>query len=359
MFIFWLIIFLLALIGLTFLLKPLLFYQKQIPLFITEKLAIESRYWLVITITFFLPIFSISLYLYWGNSHSVAHWLMTAKQSEQVKHEIAQFGSRQKIILALQSKLQQLPRDANSAKGWYLLGKLYFNEKKFSEAVDSFRIAVELQPNNPEYLLQFISVKFYLQRKLTEQDKQLINKLLTLSPNNINAINLLALDAYQAKDFSKAIHHWESLLQFFPPEGDDAKMLLEMIRQARNQLPIHETNTSKTIQVTINISADLKNKLLPDETLFVYALELNMPRIPLAVVRVNTNHFPTTITLDSHQEMLPGRALSNADNVYVEARISKSGTAVPNKEDLVGRSKPMHMKVKNYVQITIEKNNSQ
>lgn len=335
---FWFILTLLTLLGLVFILKPLLFIE------VTNQPERKPSYLTAIILGLLLPLVSILLYLNWGNSKVVSEWRLSQKNANQVKQEIAKLGSREKIIETLQQKVQQLPFDESSAKGWYLLGKLYFNERKLSEAMSAFQKAVILKPNQPDYLLDFVSVKFYVYHKLTKEDKQLIAKILTLTPQNVNAINLLALDAYQQHDFTSAIRYWEGLLKYFPPGSDDSKNLLDMIRQAQNQIPVNKTlAASRKVSVKIDVTPMLKKQIGTNDVLFVYALEAGGSKIPLAVVRQKISSWPALIMLDGNQNMLPGRSLDNAEKIIIRARISKTGNAISSKGDLIGESEVVNL----------------
>jgi cytochrome c-type biogenesis protein CcmH len=74
------------------------------------------------------------------------------------------------------------------------------------------------------------------------------------------------------------------------------------------------------------------------DTLFVYARAENGPRMPLAVIRGTAAQLPLKFALDDSQAMSPAMKLSNADAVRIEARVSRSGNAMPQAGDIVGTS---------------------
>jgi hypothetical protein len=90
------------------------------------------------------------------------------------------------------------------------------------------------------------------------------------------------------------------------------------------------------ISGTVEIASRLAQQAPSGATLFIYAKQPNVPGPPLAVLRVRAEHWPVAFSLSDANSMVPGRNLSNADNVQIEARISKNGDALPQSGDLVG-----------------------
>ena len=74
------------------------------------------------------------------------------------------------------------------------------------------------------------------------------------------------------------------------------------------------------------------------ETLFIVAKSVDSPGPPLAVFRGSVGSWPMSFTLDDSLSMLPGRTLSGARQVQVEARISPQGQPLPASGDLQGTS---------------------
>jgi cytochrome c-type biogenesis protein CcmH len=60
--------------------------------------------------------------------------------------------------------------------------------------------------------------------------------------------------------------------------------------------------------------------------------------MPLAILRTTARDLPRDFKLDDSMSMTPAARLSNATDVIVEARISKSGNATSTPGDLVGSS---------------------
>lgn len=194
----------------------------------------KSNYFVAICLLFIFPIAALILYWQLGSSQQVVQWLHSKQQAAVVQTEITQFGSTENIIVALRSKLQQNP---NSARGWYLLGKLYLSQQQFSAAAAALSKADQLKPNDVEIMQPYAESLFFAnQEKLTPEIHGLLDKVIAISPNNVDAINLMAMGSYRQGDYQTAIKYWERLLPYFSPQSDDGKALLDMIAKAQKKL---------------------------------------------------------------------------------------------------------------------------
>ncbi len=63
--------------------------------------------------------------------------------------------------------------------------------------------------------------------------------------------------------------------------------------------------------------------------------------MPLAILRIPAKELPKDFRLDDSMGMASGAKLSATPTVIVEARISRSGNAMPQAGDLSGRSGPV------------------
>ena len=161
-------------------------------------------------------------------------------------------------------------------------------------------------------------------------------------------------------DYAAAIGHWEKLLKQITPGTEDATMIQEGLRQARQLLaqskggraapqleqinePANKPLVAGKERITgvVNLSDALKSKADPNDTLFVLARAAQGPKMPLAILHKQVKDLPLRFTLDDSMAMAPEMKMSNFDQVVVVARISKSGNAMPQSGDLQGMSKPL------------------
>jgi cytochrome c-type biogenesis protein CcmH len=123
---------------------------------------------------------------------------------------------------------------------------------------------------------------------------------------------------------------------------------------ARTSVTVPSTGKAE-ISGTVEITSKLARQAASGATLFIYAKQPNAPGPPLAVLRVRAEHWPVTFTLNDANAMVPGRNLSNAQSVQIEARISKNGDALPKSGDLVGSVTSVNPRGGHPVKISIDR----
>jgi cytochrome c-type biogenesis protein CcmH len=190
---------------------------------------------------------------------------------------------------------------------------------------------------------------------------KLIEKALALDPNLPKALALAGSAAMERGDYAAAVRHWEHLLKGLSADSEDAKMIMGGLEQARQFLaqskggkgmmsaqpepvpqPVQSASTGKErISGLVNISAAMKSKASPTDTVFVLARAAQGPKMPLAILRKQVQDLPIQFALDDSTAMAPQMKISNFDEVVIVVRVSKSGNAMPQPGDLQGMSSPV------------------
>ena len=108
-------------------------------------------------------------------------------------------------------------------------------------------------------------------------------------------------------------------------------------------------------KITVHVSLDpaLQAKVKATDTLFIYAKAVSGPAMPLAIVKKMATDLPLTVTLDDASAMTPAMKLSKFKQVSVMARISSSGSAMPQAGDLQGQMTPVDVAAQQNVEIQI------
>jgi hypothetical protein len=87
------------------------------------------------------------------------------------------------------------------------------------------------------------------------------------------------------------------------------------------------------LEGVVELADAIKSKVPAGLTLFIVAKDVGSPGPPVGVMRTTTGQWPVPFRLDDASAMVPGRTLSGAGSVTVEARVSRSGMAAPQPGD--------------------------
>ncbi len=180
--------------------------------------------------------------------------------------------------------------------------------------------------------------------KLAGEPEVYVANALALDPANAKALWLKASANEEAGRYGDAIAAWQSLQNVLPPDSQDAKIVAANLQRDRDvagsagsAVPDGAPAPSGTrISGEVSIAGALSGKAVPGATLFIVAKSVDAPGPPVAVFRGSVGAWPVKFTLDDSSSMLPGRNLSTAKHITVEARISRSGQALPASGDLRG-----------------------
>jgi cytochrome c-type biogenesis protein CcmH len=85
------------------------------------------------------------------------------------------------------------------------------------------------------------------------------------------------------------------------------------------------------------VSDEVRKKFNAGDAVFVYAKAKQGPRMPLAVQRMTLAAIPATVVLDDSMAMVQGMNLSAFDQLEVSARVTKSGAAIAQSGDYIGK----------------------
>jgi cytochrome c-type biogenesis protein CcmH len=274
------------------------------------------------------------------------------------------------MVEKLATRMKERPEDP---EGWRLLARAYSALGRYDESVAAFAEAAKRGGEDAALLADWADALAVRNQSLEGEPSRLIARALAIDPNYPKALSLSASAAFYRRDFDTAIAEWRKLQTQYPPGSQQANDVAAMITEAdaaKRGVPMASAqsgnadavaspdtsrganatvaaangaagaavNGASQISGSVSIDPKLRERAAPGDTLFIYARAAQGPRMPLAIVRASASDLPRSFTLDDSMAMTPTAKLSNASDVIVEARISKSGKATPAPGDLVGAS---------------------
>ncbi|TBW59406.1 c-type cytochrome biogenesis protein CcmI [Marinobacter halodurans] len=286
-----------------------------------------------------VPAASLWLYRDWGGVEQLEQYqtMLALQQADQ---------SRGQKMAALAEQLRdRLIADPDNLDGWAMLGRTYMTLENYDQAAWAFeQLAGQVDDVPREAATAWglaAQARFFDSKgAMTPVVTSTIEKARSRNPDEVNALGLLGIHAFEQQDYREAIRYWERIIQVAPdhPQLPSIKQgVAEAYRRLGEPVPdrlLASGGASVTVRVTL--AEHLKDQVKPETTLFVFAKAFNGPPMPLAVARLQAGQLPVTVTLDDSMAMAPGNTLSGADQVVVSARLSPSGNAIPQSGDWQG-----------------------
>ena len=336
---------------------------------------------LATVITLGLPLAAVFLYLYIGDTRGLLPQAQLASATQMNRGGAAGMEdlSGHDFSAALENLVARLSNNPEDVEGWLMLAKTYTAMERFTEASNTYAKLSELVPDNPQILSDYARVLGLKNGgTLAGKPTELLYQALKIDPEYPPALALTGHAEFEQENYTAASVHWEKLLATIPADSPLAKSVRDSIAEAKllgsgKQTPVVEQTASNvvkpeksveaeqsdekqeikidsaasantlTISGQVSIRPELASKASANDTLFIYARAETGPKMPLAILRLSARDLPASFTLTDDMAMMPTMKMSSFPKVVIEARISKSGQAVPASGDLQGFSEPVKL----------------
>ncbi len=294
-----------------------------------------------------LPLAAIGLYLVLGSPATL------------VPNGPQQAATAQDMERLVAGLAQRLEKEPDNLQGWAMLARSYKMLGRNMEAELAFVRAGSFLDDDAQLLAIYADLAATnANGNFAGKPTQLLQKALQVDPQNTMALWLSGTADFRAGRFASALRTWERLTTQVDPESDDARMLREAMDAASaalgNSAPSVKPANGRAVESTsakadaaptkasaaasvsgqVYLDAALKSRVAPGDTVMVIA-RVPGTRMPVAVLRVPASGLPVKFTLDDSLSMSPQAKISAATEVDIEARVSKSGMAMPEPGDLM------------------------
>ena len=305
-----------------------------------------------------LPVLALSLYGLLGAGAAGLDPKSAAPDVQAEGHD----GTLEQQVAKLKEHLQEKPDDS---EGWMMLARSYYFMKQYPQASEAFRRASSLiQDSDPNLLADWADAAAMANgRNMAGQPYELVKKALSIQPFHQKALWLAGTASYQAEDYKTTLEYWQRLLQMFPEGSENYVQMQRNIGEIKQMLgmPVAAEQAAATTAVAasslegvVRLAPELRDKVSPEDTVFIFARAASGPRMPLAILRKQVKDLPLAFTLDDSMAMNPAMKLSSFPQVVVGARVSKSGNAMPQSGDLQGQMGPMRVSDAGDIELVID-----
>ncbi|AMK30181.1 c-type cytochrome biogenesis protein CcmI [Pseudomonas mosselii] len=289
-----------------------------------------------------VPAMALGLYLHFGAADKVE----LTQEFARAPQSMAEMTTR------LERAVQAQP---DSAEGLYFLGRAYMAEQRPADAAKAFERAVALAGRQPELLGQWAqSLYFAADKQWSAQLQALTDEALKADPQEVTSLGLRGIAAFEGERYQEAIDFWQRLLAQLPPGDASREALQGGIDRAADKLKAGGGKVAETarLKVRVELAAALKDKVRPDDTVFIFARASNGPPMPLAAKRVTVAQLPIEVELSDADAMMPQMKLSDFAEVQLVARVSRAGQ--PTHGEWKGQSAPLATGTQGTQHVTID-----
>ena len=246
----------------------------------------------------------------------------------------------QRGIERAQADVQKDPQDAAA---WAMLAHSSEMAGRFDEAGKAYQKLLALRPQDAQAHADYADALGVANKgSLRGEPARLITRALELEPTNLKALVLAGKEAFERGRYADAVNFWQRALKATQDPALRAPVQTSIAEAQALMSPGAAASSAQPfVTGRVTVAAALKDKVGPDDTVFIFARAPTGSRMPLAILRKKVSELPLDFKLDDSLAMSPAATLSGAKQVVVGARVSKSGTAVPQPGDFQVLSAPM------------------
>lgn len=310
-------------------------------------------------ISVFVPMLALLLYLELG-MHSASEESFVAEQQQSQTEEQP---SVEDMTLKLQQKID---KEGGTVQEWTMLGRAQKYLGRHELAAKAFAVALEKDSGNAELMLESAEmIALSNNQTFTPEARELVLRAYAIDPGNPNALWFAGVAEYQHGNYRQAIEHLIALQPMATGEEEVMKSIVAIVTKSREQLLAAgedvpeltellafksmadavvpagaksvEGGAGTRLDVTVDISNAVRAQFKSNDVVFIYAKAKQGPRMPLAAQRLTLSELPTEVVLDDSMAMVEGMNLSAFEQLVVSARVTRSGSAIAQSGDYIGR----------------------
>lgn len=287
-----------------------------------------------------IPALAVFLYQHWGAMDDVEQWVAM----KDLASGDDRTGQLNQLTTQLRERLEASPENP---EGWAMLARTYMSLERYPDAAWAFERLAEQMSESPGQAATALGLAaqarfFESKGDMNATVTAAIEAARALNPDEVNALGLLGIHAFDQEQFEQAIGYWERIAEVAPnhPQLPSLRQGIEQAYQrlgrAAPAVGEAEAVSERGVTVRIELSPAFDGQVPADTTLFIYARRPGERSAPLAVARRTAGELPLELRLTDALSMAPSAKISDAEEVVIAARLSTGGTAMPRPGDWQG-----------------------
>ena len=234
------------------------------------------------------------------------------------------------------------------AEDWYYLASEQVLAGDYPAAIASYRqVLKKLEVDSADRVnvqVELAQAMFYANNNTVSQTmRETVAEVLKTAPNNVKALGLQGIIDFDAADYQAAVMTWQKAIRL-GSDRQERMDLLSGIAAARKQGGITEEQVPALITHRLQLQLVLEKGVLSNDDVFlVYAKSSDQP-MPIAIQRISAAEFGVPIVLTNIDNLMPGKTLSDVEQVEVVVKRSQNNAQDLTQGEIVGylSSVPSH-----------------
>ncbi|WP_394176889.1 c-type cytochrome biogenesis protein CcmI [Thalassotalea litorea] len=302
-----------------------------------------SKLWPVIISVFVLGFSGLGYYQYGA-------WKLAMNPVAIAEHGA---GSQANVIIErLKILHEEVQANPENTDAWFQLGQILTTVGQYESAYVAYQKVIDVEGEQADILALQAQVKYYQNgQQRSDEINALIDKAKALDPEDASTLMFIGMDHYVNGRFNEAAANWQKII-----DSGRAGVNTDALQEAIDEALANATNATNdasangelaqndssangpSFTLVVTLSDEIIQAMADkeDKNIFVYAVNSQGPRIPLAAVKIKASDLPTTLVLDDSKAMNPQMQLSSAEQVTIYAVLSMQGTPGMNPGDFKG-----------------------
>lgn len=304
---------------------------------------------LLLGIALVTPIVAVVLYAHWGAKPDwEIYQMMQAERDNPAKTQQEYEQFTRELLVEVRARLKQKP-DNHQMR--YLLAERSMQIKDYDEAISAYKQLLKVEPGSATMSIKLAQALFVREgNQVTSEVAHYTDIAVKAAPFMYQALEMSGLVAFHNKDYRNAVIYWQRAKSQLDPNSRSAQALDGAINKAARAAVAAGDILDKPSDVSAEADAGANTAAVQQgfdvevrvadginadasDTVFVYARAWKGAKMPLAIKRITVADLPTVVRLDSSMAMAPGMDITSAPELELIARISKSGSPVPQSGD--------------------------
>ncbi len=240
---------------------------------------------------------------------------------------------------------KHLEENFDDEKAWRTLGLALFDANDLTQSLEAYERSYQLNPKDVTMLVEYASTLAKSQKnQFKGRVSTLVREALEINPDSPDALYLAGWVAINAQQLALAQMLWEKALSLLPENQADRASLQRMLDELAQIQNSNKVESQHQVVIKVVLPERLRQAEFKEHYLMVYIKAARGRPMPIAIQKIKLKDFTGTVTLTDENSVMPTRKLSQSSKVLAVVRLSQSGSAMRQADDIEALSQVIDVK---------------